>query len=176
MTAKRETPEEADIQLREIVESDLPILFEQQLDGVANHMAAFTSADPTDEGAFRAHWARILRDETITKKTITLDSAVAGHIASFTRDGDREVTYWIGKQYWGRGIATKALTELLRQVPGRPLYARVAKDNVASLRVLEKCGFVIVAEDSGFANARGTETEEFVLALHGSSPESPLAK
>jgi RimJ/RimL family protein N-acetyltransferase len=166
MTTNSEAPEEADVQLRDIVESDLPILFEQQLDHLANHMAAFTSADPTDEGAFRAHWAQILRDESITKRTITLNSAVAGHIGCFDRDGDREVTYWIGKQYWGRGVATKALTELLRQEPSRPLHARVAKDNLASLRVLQKCGFIIIGEDKGFANARGTETDEFILAIH----------
>src|SRR5579871_4033938 len=129
MSTENERPEEAEILLRDIVESDLPIFFEQQLDQLANHMAAFTTADPADADAFRAHWARILRDETITKKTITLGRAVAGHIASFSRDGDLEVTYWIGKQFWGRGVATKALTQLLRQVPSRPLHARVAKDN-----------------------------------------------
>jgi RimJ/RimL family protein N-acetyltransferase len=166
MTTGKEKPEEATVQLRDIVDSDLPILFEQQLDGVANYMAAFTSADPTDESAFREHWARILPDETIRKKTITVDSEVAGHIASFDQDGKRELTYWIGKQYWGRGVATKALATLLLEEPTRPLYARVAKDNLGSLRVLQKCGFSIVGEDSGFANARGAETEEFILALH----------
>jgi RimJ/RimL family protein N-acetyltransferase len=174
MISEKETPEEADIQLRDITENDLPIFFEQQLDRVANHMAAFTSADPTDESAYRAHWASILRDEAITKKTITVDSAVAGHIASFDQDGKREITYWIGKPYWGRGVATKALTEFLRQMPIRPLHARVAKDNLASLRVLQKCGFSIVGEDRGFANARGTETEEFILALHGPQLEQPV--
>lgn len=170
MTTKKETPEAAEIQLRDIVKSDLPFFFEQQLDGAANHMAAFTSADPADEGAFRAHWARILRDETITKKTITVDSAVAGNIGSFDQDGKRELTYWIGKEYWGRGVATKALTEFLVLAPRRPIYARVAKDNLASLRVLQKCGFSIVGEDRGFANARGAETEEFILALGDLQP------
>jgi RimJ/RimL family protein N-acetyltransferase len=148
------------------MESDLPILFEQQLDRLANHMAAFTSADPADESAFRAHWARVLRDDAITKRTITVDSAVAGHIASFDQDGKREITYWIGRQYWGRGVATRALTQFLVEVPGRPLQARVAKDNLASLRVLQKCGFSIVGEDRGFANARGADTDEFILALY----------
>lgn len=161
---------EPDIQLRDIRESDLPIFFEQQLDRVANHMAAFTCADPTDERAFRAHWAAILGDAAIAKKTITVNSAVAGYIASFDRDGDREVTYWLGRQYWGAGVATKALAEFLLQVRSRPLHARVAKDNLASLRVLQKCGFSIVGEDRGFANARGTETDEFILAIDGSAP------
>jgi RimJ/RimL family protein N-acetyltransferase len=155
----------ANIELRDIVEDDLPIFFEQQLDEDANSMAAFTAENPADESAFRAHWAKIFPDATITKKTIVVDSAVAGHIASFDRDGTREVTYWIGKQYWGNGIATKALTEFVNQTPRRPLHARVAKDNLASLKVLQKCGFTVVGEDSGFANARRAETEEFILAL-----------
>jgi RimJ/RimL family protein N-acetyltransferase len=167
MSMEKEAARETDIQLRAIMESDLPIFFEQQLDDVANHMAAFTTEDPSDESAFREHWAKILRNDAITKRTITLDSAVVGHIASFDRDADREITYWIGRPYWGRGIATRALTEFLLQNPSRPLHARVAKDNVASLRVLQKCGFSIVGEDSGFANARGKETEEFILAIHG---------
>jgi RimJ/RimL family protein N-acetyltransferase len=165
MTTEQETTGESEVRLRDVVESDLPIFFDQELDEVANHMAAFTSADPADENAFRAHWAKILADETIAKKTIVVGSAVAGHIASFGRESEREVTYWIGKQYWGRGVATKALSEFLLRLPSRKLNARVAKDNLASLRVLQKCGFTIVGEDKGFASARGIETEEFILAL-----------
>jgi RimJ/RimL family protein N-acetyltransferase len=157
--------DEFDVHLRDVIESDLSVFFEQQLDHVANHMAAFTAADPTDESAFRVHWAAILRDETTTNKTITVNSAVAGHMASFDQEGKREVSYWIGKPFWGRGVATTALTKFLLHAPGRPLRARVAKDNVASLRVLQKCGFTIVGEDRGFANARHSEIEELILAL-----------
>jgi RimJ/RimL family protein N-acetyltransferase len=164
---KKETSEEPVIRLRDVAESDLAIFFEQQLDRDANHMAAFISRDPTDEIAFRAHWAKILGDDTIANQTITVGGAVAGYVASFDRDGEREVTYWIGKEYWGRGVATAALAELLRQIATRPLHARVAKDNHASRRVLEKCGFVIVGEDKGFAGARGAEIEEFILTLEG---------
>jgi RimJ/RimL family protein N-acetyltransferase len=106
MVIKNATLDEANIQLRDVIESDLPIFFEQQLDHDANHMAAFTAADPTDEMAFRSHWVTILRDETTTNRTITVNSAVAGHIASFDQDGKREITYWIGKPFWGRGVAT----------------------------------------------------------------------
>lgn len=47
----------------------------------------------------------------------------------------------------------------------RPLYARAVKDNIASIRVLEKCGFVLSGEDKGFSNARSKEVEEFILKL-----------
>ena len=92
---------------------------------------------------------------------------VVGHVFSYRDDefGQTEVSYWIGKSYWGTGIATKALSLFLRRVTERPLYARAVKDNVASLRVLEKCGFAIVDEGRGFANARNAEVEEFVLKL-----------
>lgn len=153
------------IRLREVIDDDLPIFFEQQLDPAANYMAAFTVKDPTDREAFMARWARILGDEANINRTILYNGQVAGHVASFEQFGEREVTYWIGKAYWGRGIATDALAELLKQVKIRPLYARAVKDNIASLRVLAKCGFAIVGEDKGYANARGEEVEEYILRL-----------
>ncbi len=154
-----------DILLRDVTEGDLPIFFEQQLDPDANYMAAFTAKDPADRDAFTAHWTKILGDETITKKTILFEGHVAGSIVSFELFGEPSVAYWIGKEYWGKGIATKALSEFLGHVKARPLYARAAKDNIASIRVLEKCGFTICGEDKGFSNARGEEVEEFILKL-----------
>jgi RimJ/RimL family protein N-acetyltransferase len=153
------------ILLRDILESDLPIFFQQQLDPTANYMAAFTAKDPADRDAFTAHWIKILSDDTITKKTILFEGQVMGHVASFEQFGNLEVTYWIGKEYWGKGIATKALSAFLSCMKTRPLYARAAKDNSASIRVLEKCGFTITGEDKGFSNARGEEVEEFILKL-----------
>jgi len=153
------------VRLREVAESDLPIFFEQQLDPEAIRMAAFTAADPADRAAFDRHWARILADATIVNRTVEADGAVAGHVACFVEDGRREVTYWLGRAFWGRGVATRALAALLDLIAERPLHARAAKDNPASLRVLERCGFAIVGEDRGFANGRGAEAEEWLLAL-----------
>jgi RimJ/RimL family protein N-acetyltransferase len=153
----------SDVLLRDVTEEGLAIFFEQQLDPEANHMAAFTE-----------HWTRILRDETITKKTILFDGLVAGHILSFEQFGRPEVRYWIGKRYWGKGIATRALSKFLDHAKARSLYARAAKDNVASIRVLEKCGFEISGEDRGFSNARGEEVEEFILKLEANERQNAL--
>ncbi|MGG4497994.1 GNAT family N-acetyltransferase [Brevibacillus reuszeri] len=157
-----------DVQLRNVFEEDLPVFFEQQLDSTANYMAAFTAKDPTNKDAFLAHWAKILTDQTIQKKTILFHGEVAGHISSFEQFGVPSVSYWIGKDYWGKGIATAALLSLLRDSNIRPLYARAAKDNLASIKVLEKCGFKITGEDKGFSDARCTEVEEFILILNKS--------
>jgi RimJ/RimL family protein N-acetyltransferase len=151
--------------LRDVTDEDLPIFFEQQLDTEANYMAAFTTKDPADRNAFMAHWSRILVDDSIIKKSVVVDGRLVGHVLSFEQFGEREVSYWIGKEYWGRGITTRALSLFLDEEGVRPLYARAAKDNVASLRVLAKCGFTIVGEDRGYANARGAEIEEYVLKL-----------
>lgn len=151
--------------LREVTQTDLPVFFEHQQEPTAVHMAAFTAEDPADKDAFEAHWTRILSDDTVTVKTILLEGHVAGHVAKFERDGTPEVTYWVGRDHWGRGVATKALTAFLDDVGVRPIYARAARDNVASLRVLEKCGFAVTGYESGFANARGREIEEAVLKL-----------
>jgi RimJ/RimL family protein N-acetyltransferase len=128
------------VALRDVIESDLPILFEHQRDPDANRMAAFPARD---REAFTAHWAKILSDDTVMARTILFDGHVAGNIGSFEQSGERLVGYWIGRELWGRGIATKALEGFLRQDTTRPLYAHVAKDNVASIRVLEKCGFTV---------------------------------
>ena len=160
-------PETSDVLLRDVRMSDLPIFFDQQLDPDANQMAAFTAKDPADRDAFMAHWTKILGDETITIETILFNGHVAGSVLSY-EDGEfgkPEVSYWIGKPYWGKGVATRALSAFLFHVKVRPLYARVVKDNIASLRVLEKCGFARIGEDKGFANARGQEVEEFILRL-----------
>lgn len=159
-----------DIVLRDVTDDDLPIFFEQQLDPDANHMAAFTSKDPTNRGAFDDHWARIRADDTITNQTILCDGQVAGSVASFEDFGQLEVTYWLGREFWGKGVATQALAAFLNYQTTRPIHAHVAKDNAASLRVLQKCGFVITGEGSGFANARGQETEEYMLTLEADAP------
>ena len=142
------------IRLREVEPGDLPLFFEHQRDPVAVEMVAFT---PRDRAAFDAHWAKILADKTGLIRTIVVaspsqgDSApgehVAGNIVSWNSDGKRELGYWIDQAFWGRGVATAALTAFLRLEQTRPLYAGVAKHNGASLRVLEKCGFTFGEDD-----------------------------
>ncbi|MCZ6944502.1 GNAT family N-acetyltransferase [Bacillus mycoides] len=160
-----ESISKSEVKLRDIIEEDLPIFFEQQLDSTANYMAAFTAKDPTDKDSFFDHWKKNIADETITIKTILFNGIVTGHVSNFEQFGEPEVSYWIGKEYWGHGIATLALSEFLEYIKIRPLYARSAKDNLASIRVLEKCGFKIISEDKGFSNARGKDVEEFILKL-----------
>ena len=155
-----------ELYLRDVVHDDLPIFFENQLDQEANYMAAFTARDPTNREAFTAHWHKILANETNIIRTIIFNEQVAGSVSSYEDEGRPEVTYWLGKEYWGKGIATRALKEFLANHNTiRPIYARVAKDNLGSRRVLEKCGFTVLSECKGFANARGQEIEELLLEL-----------
>jgi RimJ/RimL family protein N-acetyltransferase len=128
-------------------------------------MAAFTAKDQGDLDAFIAHWTKIRSDDGIIKKTILFEQQIAGSILCFPDQGRLEVGYWLGKQYWGQGIATRALLAFLEEVKIRPLYARAAKDHIASLRILEKCGFTIIGEDTGYSYARGQDVPEFVLWL-----------
>jgi RimJ/RimL family protein N-acetyltransferase len=146
--------------LREVTESDLPIFFEQQLDPDATRMAAFPARD---REAFTAHWARILADASVIIKTILWDGQVAGNIVSFEQDGRREVGYWLGKAYWGRGIASQALSVFLDDINVRPLYAHVAKHNLASLRVLEKNGFTVIGASAGISEVQDGKIEEYVM-------------
>jgi RimJ/RimL family protein N-acetyltransferase len=153
------------ITLRSVVASDLPIFFAQQADPAAIRMAAFTAEGMDEWDTFDTRWKRFLADRFITIRTIFADGAVAGSVLSYEADERREVSYWLGREFWGRGIATASLAAFLREETARPIYARVAVDNVASLRVLEKNGFVVAGRERGFAHGRGEEVEEFVLVL-----------
>lgn len=155
-----------EFQLRTVVDGDLPIFFAQQQDKDALYMAAFTAKDPTDWAAFLAHWRRSLDTPTVIVRTIVSEGEVAGSVLSYETDGQPEVSYWLGRAFWGRGLATAALARFLADINRtRPIFARVAKDNPGSRRVLEKCGFTITGEDKGFANARNVEVEELILEL-----------
>lgn len=155
----------APIRLRPVGEADLPALFEQQRDPTAHRMAAFTSWDPEDRDAFVARWRRILSDPEVLSRVVLADGIVVGTIARYLREGQPEVTYWIGREHWGKGFASAALRAFLEEVPERPLFAAAAADNVASIRVLEKCGFRTTGRERSFARGRGAEVDEVFLRL-----------
>ena len=172
MGTRAPNPWVSEVVLRDVTEADLPILFEQQLDPDATQMAAFPARD---RDTFMAHWAKILGDATCVTKAIVVDGHVAGNIGSWEQFGEREVGYWLGKQYWGQGIATKALAAFLHQVSARPLFAHVAKHNIGSRRVLEKCGFALCGEDTVADAAAGEVVEEYILKLVSESDEAQSA-
>ncbi len=154
------------VRLRPVVDEDLDVFFEQQLEPEANWMAAFTADQPDDRRAFAARWTAILGDGiNMRSMTVLFEERVAGHIVSFERLDNREVGYWLGKEFWGKGIASAALAEYVRMIPERPLHARAASDNAASIRVLEKCGFRVSHYERAYANGRHAEIQEAVLVL-----------
>lgn len=154
-----------EIKLRPTVVDDLKTLFEFQLDPEANHLAAFTSKDSANKEAYIKKFTRLLADPTVNNQTIMAGTVIAGSVAKFIMDGDAEITYWIDKPFWRKGVATAALKDFLAIETTRPIFGRVAFDNLGSQKVLEKCGFVRIGTDKGFANARQTEIEEFIYRL-----------
>ena len=142
--------------LRDVVESDLDAFFEHQREPEANEMAVFPARD---RDTFYAHWHRILADDSTIQKTIVDGDEVAGNIGCWPQDGRRLVGYWVGREFWGKGLATQALRELAEEVvTERPLHAWVAATNVGSIRVLQKCGFVQVGSHT-------TDVEELLFEL-----------
>ncbi len=157
------------IHLRDVCADDLALLFQYQLDPDANRMAAVI---PRDSEAFYAHWTRVLGDRRIVAKAILVGDLVVGHISCFSMDGKDWIGYWIAKEYWGQGIATRSLALLLEQIQIRPLHARVARNNAASIRVLERCGFTIIGYHTSPADDRFLECEEATLILSPYEEES----
>ena len=153
------------VTLRPMIESDLEQFFLDQQDEEARYRAAFTPENPFDREAYMSKWKKLLHDETVCNKTILVKDKIAGSIAKYMMFGEAQITYWISKPYWNRGVASAALKEFLLQYTERPLFGRTAFDNIASQRVLEKCGFALVEKDRYFANARGQEIEERIFRL-----------
>jgi RimJ/RimL family protein N-acetyltransferase len=148
--------------LRDVDQGDLDALYEQQLDPKATEMALFPARD---RASFDAHWARVLADDSVTKRTIVHEGQVAGNILCWGQDGRRLVGYWIGREFWGKGLATRALRELVEELRARPLHAWVAKTNLGSVRVLEKCGFVPVDSRAEHDERLGVVVEEVLFEL-----------
>jgi len=154
--------------LRHVIDEDLPHFFDHQRDARAIHMAAFTADDPSDQAAFVSHWRQIRSDASVLNRTIDHGGEVVGYIASFEDEGRREITYWIAPARWGCGYASEALRHFLTFETNRPLYARVASDNLGSFRVLQKHGFQPILATMSYANARNAVIAETLLELLGS--------
>lgn len=148
--------------LRPVGVADMPELFRIQLDPEANRMAALI---PRDRAAFEAALERARHDAAVTLRAVIADGELVGLAACLIQDGRNSVGYWIAREHWGRGIATRAVGLLVREVATRPLYARVARHNAASLRVLEKCGFVVADHWQSPATERYLACERVLLVL-----------
>jgi RimJ/RimL family protein N-acetyltransferase len=153
------------VSLRPVTDRDLDTIYRQVTDPESIRMAAFTAENQTDRGAFLDRMSRMRADASVSYRVIDVDGAIAGTIGSFRFDNQPEVTYWVDRTQWGKGIASAALRILLAETAERPLYARAASDNIGSLRVLEKAGFRRIGVDRGFAPGRGEEIEETILRL-----------
>lgn len=151
--------------LRQSTAADLEVFFLNQTDDEANFMAAFTPKDPSDRDAYISKWTELLTRDSVHMQSIVLNDEVVGCVVKFEIGGDAEITYAIRKDLWGKGLTRKALAEFLQLEHGRPIFGRVAFDNMASQKILEKNNFQRIGTDRGFANARGKEIEEFIYKL-----------
>jgi RimJ/RimL family protein N-acetyltransferase len=97
-------------------------------------------------------WLRKVRNAARRKKPTSVNFAIeiggqaVGGIGIFKITGHKaEIGYWLGRKYWGKGIITRAIREIVKFGFGklglRRIYAHVFTFNRASMRVLEKAGF-----------------------------------
>ncbi|MCT4560381.1 MAG: GNAT family N-acetyltransferase [Crocinitomicaceae bacterium] len=154
-----------DLVLEPTIEADLNHLFEFQKDPEGVHMAAFTAPNPSDKMAYLTKWSKLIQAPNIVMFTYHLNDQIVGSVVHFEMMGETNVSYWIDRRHWNKGIATQGLKMFLGKTSKRPLHARTAVDNYGSQRVLEKCGFVKIRTEKAFANARQAEIEEFVYIL-----------
>ena len=150
------------IHLRPIVPADLPTLFDLELDPLSNHLAA---THPRSLATFNARWTEIFADPSVIPRAIIEGVAMIGAICMFRQEGTDSIGYWLAREHWGKGCATRAIALLLAEVPTRPLFARVAVHNAASRRALERNGFVVTACRQCPATERYVACERLTLML-----------
>ncbi|AWB94101.1 GNAT family N-acetyltransferase [Aeromicrobium chenweiae] len=153
------TPE---VRLRNVEDRDVEVFFDHQADPRAVEMAAFPARDKAE---FATRWARLRGDDALFVRTVVVDGAVAGNLGSWKDSGQQLLGYWFGREFWGRGIATRALGLFVDDVSIRPLYAHVVTRNVGSIRVLEKCGFRRDRVQDSKAHASDDGIDELVYVL-----------
>lgn len=155
------------ITLRPTSASDVRVLHGFEVDVVSNVMAG---TKPRDWATFEARWAEILDDADgsvtgVTPRVIVADGVVVGAVNIAPHDGADSIGYWIGREHWGRGIATRAVGLMLGEFTRRPLIATTAGHNAASMRVLEKHGFVVASRRMTPETARTVARETVTLEL-----------
>ena len=147
------------VTLRDVRPSDIERFYDYQADPVSNEMAGVSARD---RAAHEAHWAEVRQDPANVQRTIVDDDVVVGNIASFVMDGHRQIGYRIGREHWGRGIASQAVQLFVADVElRRPLFGHVLETNLGSLRVLHKAAFVEVSRQL----LEGDPAPEIVLQL-----------
>lgn len=152
------------VTLRTVHRDDVAEFFEHQLDNEACAMAAFPTRD---RATFEKHWDTILANDGVRSQTILVNGEIAGNVCGFNQGGKREIGYWIGRAYWGRGVATSAVRAFLELETDRPLFASVSERNQASRRVLEKCGFVRIGQEQWLDDDSGSEIAGLIYELDG---------
>jgi RimJ/RimL family protein N-acetyltransferase len=140
--------------LRPTTPADADVLFAHQADPVASAMAGFPSRD---RQAYDAHWSAVAADAGNVRNTVLVGDQVAGSMMCWGPPQSREIGYWIGRDFWGRHVATDALRLFVTEVvTERPLHGYVVRWNVASQKVLLSCGFV----------QTGVDDDHLVFTLH----------
>lgn len=153
------------LEIRKTQKEDLNTLFDFQADDDAGRMAAFVSNTWKDREGYIAKWERLLQDDSVNSYTILHNGIIVGSVGTWMMDNERQITYGVDKAFWGQGIATAALALFLKKVDEYPLYGRAASDNIRSIKMLERAGFVKTGTDRGFAAARNEVIEEVIFRL-----------
>ena len=106
-------------------------------------------------------------------RAIVVNQEVAGVIGCFIKDDVHckccEIGYWLGEDFWGKGIMTEAVKRMCREIFQSydvvRIFAEIFSDNAGSIRVLEKAGFQLEGKLKNSIYKNGKVSDSFIYAL-----------
>jgi ribosomal-protein-alanine N-acetyltransferase len=114
-----------------------------------------------------------LNDKTVLYLAIKINENAVGGIGITPQKGikrkNAELGYWLGKNYWGQGIMSKAVKEIVKlafeKFEINRIYATPFETNTASHKVLERSGFILETRFVKTVIKNGILLDELVYAI-----------
>jgi RimJ/RimL family protein N-acetyltransferase len=112
-------------------------------------------------------------EKPVTNFAIVVEGAAAGGVGLMMQTDiyrrSAEIGYWLGEDFWGRGIVSEAVGALsewaFASFDLSRIYAGVLEWNPASMRVLEKAGYQFEARLRKAVTKEGVTMDDFIYAL-----------
>jgi RimJ/RimL family protein N-acetyltransferase len=114
-----------------------------------------------------------LNDSTMVKYAIEINGEAVGRIEFYPQADvlckNIEIGYWIGEPFWGKGIMTEVVKQIIpigfERFDVTRIYAKCFGENIGSQKVLENAGFKLEARFENIIYKYDTFQDELIYGV-----------